>query len=104
MQSAIFVAIKATQDRSMNTPIVTVAKGRRYAKSATMYASGPYPQRSAAHAAGLRGVPEDGRHLGPPAPVTRVRARRLLRQLQEQARHQALPRHQPPHHPVVPAG
>ncbi len=40
----------------------------------------------------LRGVPGDGRHLGPPAPVPRVRSRRLLRRLEKQARDQALSR------------
>ena len=46
----------------------------------------------------LRGVPADGGHLGPPAPLPDLRPRRLLRFLEEQARHQALPRHQ---HPIV---
>ena len=37
-------------------------------------------------------MPEDGRQLGAPAPVPHLRPRRLLRRLEEQARHQALPR------------
>src|SRR5712672_3302511 len=37
----------------------------------------------------LRGMPRDGRHLGASSPVPRVRARRLLRRFEEQARKQA---------------
>ena len=39
----------------------------------------------------VRGMPENGIALGPPAPVPDMRPRRLLRQFAGQARHQALP-------------
>src|SRR5580692_6942968 len=38
----------------------------------------------------LQGVPRDGRYLGPPEGMSHLRSRRLLRLIQEQARHQAL--------------
>ena len=44
---------------------------------------------------------QTGRYLGPPAPLPDLRPRRLLRQLEEQARDQALPCHPAPDHPVV---
>src|SRR3977135_3129195 len=37
----------------------------------------------------LRGMPRDGRHLGASSPLPGMRARRLLRRFEEQARHQA---------------
>ena len=43
------------------------------------------------HTQRLRGMPEDGRYLGPPAAVPHLRPRGLLRFVEEQARHQALP-------------
>src|SRR6266516_3656814 len=57
-----------------------------------------HPQRKR-----LRGLPEDRRHLGPPARMPLMRPRRLLRQLPEPPRHQTLPRHPAPHRPVLPA-
>src|SRR5262245_17537939 len=59
----------------------------------------PSENRRAAHGR-LRRVPQDGRHLGAPAPVPHLRARRLLRRLEKQARHEALPRHAAPDHHV----
>src|SRR5207237_404166 len=53
---------------------------------------------------GLRGVPEDGRHVAASAPVPRLRPRRLLRRLEEQARDQALPLDEAPDHHVARAG
>src|SRR5438270_4256002 len=44
----------------------------------------------------LRGVPENGRHLGAPSPLRSLRPRRLLRLLEEQARDQALSRYGTP--------
>src|SRR5919198_3174166 len=52
----------------------------------------------------VRGVSEDGRRVGAPAPVPQLRARRLLRQLEEQARDEALPLFGPSHRPVLRAG
>ena len=49
----------------------------------------------------LRRMSEDGRHLGPPAPVPHLRPRRLLRFFQEQTRHQTLSRHQASHREIV---
>ena len=46
--------------------------------------------RHAEHAGGLRGVPGRGRHVGAPAAVPRVRPRRLLRLVGDEARQQAL--------------
>src|SRR5215471_4818843 len=53
---------------------------------------------------GLRGMPEDGRLVGPPASVPELRARRLLRLVQEQARHDTLPRDSTSHRSVPRAG
>src|ERR1035441_4932166 len=49
---------------------------------------------------GMRRLPQNGRHLGAPPALSDVRARRMLRLLQEQARHQALPRDETPPRPV----
>ena len=54
------------------------------------------PQRSR-----LQGVPRDGSALAPPAPLPRVRARRLLRLVAEHARDEALPRHRASPRPLV---
>ena len=55
------------------------------------------PRRDAERAR-LRGVPEDRLALGAPAALPDVRPRRLLRQLAEPPRHQALPRDRPSDH------
>src|SRR5205823_14953857 len=39
--------------------------------------------------------------MGAPAFVPHMRPRRMLRQLTESSRDQALPAHYPPHHPVI---
>jgi hypothetical protein len=44
-----------------------------------VHPSGPDPRRHPQHARRLRGLSEDRRHLGPPAPVPDVWPRRLLR-------------------------
>ena len=58
------------------------------------HASSMQPPRHDSHGhaecARLRGMPGDGRHLGAPASVPQLRPRRLLRRLEEPARHQAL--------------
>src|SRR5438309_5121491 len=51
--------------------------------------------QSKAENQGLRGVSEDGGHLGSPAFVRGLRPCRLLRLVEEQARDLTLPRHQP---------
>src|SRR5262245_47607205 len=68
-----------------------------------MHAHGPDPRRHAERER-VRGVSSDGRPLGPPAALSLLRPRRLLRLLEEQARDEALPRHGPPDHPVLRAG
>src|SRR5258706_5586788 len=52
----------------------------------------------------MRGLPEDRRRLGALASLSHVRARRLLRRLEEQARDDAFSEGQAPHRPVVRAG
>src|SRR6266849_81007 len=52
----------------------------------------------------LRGMPRCRRHLGPSSPVPGVRARRLLRQLEEQARHQAFKEDRASDHHLARAG
>src|ERR1700737_288403 len=72
-------------------------KGRRYiddGNHTSLYASRA-DSESAATYQGLRGVSEDGRHLGAPAAVRGLRPRRMLRLVKEQARDQALPRDRP---------
>src|SRR6267378_1096942 len=56
---------------------------------------------STAENQGLRGMSEDGGHLGSPALVRSLRPRWLLRLVEEQARDQALPRHQPSRYQVA---
>jgi len=46
----------------------------------------------------------DGGHLGAPSPVPGVRARRMLRQLEEQARHQAFQEDRASDHHLARAG
>src|ERR1022692_1827365 len=48
----------------------------------------------------LRGVPQNRRYLGPPPALFIVRARGMLRLLQEQARHQTLSRDETPLGPL----
>jgi hypothetical protein len=57
--------------------------------------------RCRAERARVRGLSEDGRRVGSPAPLPHVRPRRLLRQLEEQARDEALPLVGPPHNPLL---
>src|SRR5687768_2871441 len=64
-----------------------------------MQASGCSPSGNAQRE-GLRRLPEDRRFLGPPALVHDLRARRLLRQFEEQARHETFPRHHPSDHEI----
>src|SRR5262245_58099511 len=59
--------------------------------------SGGHPQ-SRAERTRLRGVPEARFEVGAPAALPDVRARRLLRQLAQPPRHEALPRDRPPDH------
>src|SRR5215471_12930063 len=49
----------------------------------------------------LRGVSRHGRYLGSSAPLPDLRARRLLRRFQEQARDQAFPRDEAPDHELA---
>src|SRR5712691_583779 len=49
-------------------------------------------------------MPQDGRHLGASAAVPHLRARRLLRRIEEQARHQALSRDEAPDHHLARTG
>src|SRR5579884_2905717 len=65
-----------------------------------MHASEPDSQREAERQ-WLRGVSEDGRPMGPSAPLPDVRSRWLLRFLEEQARHETLSHHTSPHRPVL---
>src|SRR6185295_4074172 len=68
-----------------------------------LHASRRGEDRSAADP-GLRGMPEDGRSLAALAPLPHLRPRRLLRRLEEQARHEALPRDPAPDHHLARAG
>src|SRR5712671_3755524 len=52
----------------------------------------------------LRGMPRDGRYLGASSPVPGVRARRLLRRFEEQARHQAFQEDRASNHDFPRAG
>src|SRR5258707_5657962 len=52
----------------------------------------------------LRGMPRDGRHLGAPSPLPGVRARRLLRRFEEQARQQAFQEDRASDHDLPRAG
>src|SRR5438876_901082 len=52
----------------------------------------------------LRGMPRCGRHLGASSPLPGVRARRLLRRLEEQARHQAFQEDRASDHHLARAG
>src|SRR6267154_5139955 len=52
----------------------------------------------------LRGMPRLRRHLGASSPVPGMRARRLLRQLEEQARHQAFQEDRASDHHLARAG
>src|ERR1039458_875825 len=45
---------------------------------------------------GMRRLSQNGRHLGAPQALFVLRTRRMLRLLQEQARHQSLPRDETP--------
>ncbi len=74
-------------------------KGARHAGN--LHPFGPDSARNPSHAARLRGVPQEWRPVGSPAPVPRMRSRRLLRLLPEPARHQALPSHPAPHHAIL---
>ena len=58
----------------------------------------PASRRRAAYTQGLRGMSADRQRMGAPSSLSHLRPRRLLRQLAEQARDEALPRQ---HHPVV---
>src|SRR5690242_18316577 len=60
--------------------------------------------RGAAAHARLRGMPEDGRQLGAPAPMPHLRPRGLLRFIEKQARHQAFSLVQAPDYQIVRAG
>src|SRR5260370_16157344 len=57
--------------------------------------------RSSTKRPGLQGMPGDGGDLGSPAPLPFMRARRLLRRLQEQACYGALPKSSASDHPVL---
>ncbi len=67
-----------------------------------LHAPGPDTRRPPL-GAGLRGLPEDRGHVGTPARMPLLRARRLLRLEQEQARNQALPGKRPPDRAILPA-
>ena len=63
---------------------------RKESDGKQLHSPGP-DQSYEAYKARLRGVREVGRHLGSPAPVPHLRARRLLRFLEEQTRDKTLP-------------
>src|SRR5882762_8015054 len=53
---------------------------------------------------GLRGMPQDGRHLGSSSLVFELRPRRLLRLLEKQARHETLSRREASRRPLAGTG
>src|SRR5258707_5205480 len=68
-----------------------------WANHERLHAFESHSQSNATHR-GLRRVPENGRFRGASSFVHGVRPRRMLRLLQKQARHQALPPRQASHH------
>ena len=108
----LFRATDADADRHRS-----VARGPRGARSTrpTRWSSpsrahhGCDPRRPASAPCGRRapGCEEclrSRRRVGPSAPVHDLRPRRLLRLIEEQARHRASSRHRPPDHPLARAG
>src|SRR3569833_4350765 len=82
-----------------STPISPTAAPLRRRKSDGRQLLAPeHDPQGHAQRARLRGVPEDRRAMGAPAPLPYLRPCRLLRLFAEQARHQALSPHQAPDH------
>src|SRR5690242_18267274 len=72
---------------------------RETRKHETVSTYGSDSRCTAAHT-GLRGVPEDGRHVGSLAALSHLRPRRLLRFIEEQACDQTFPCDQTSHHAI----
>jgi hypothetical protein len=69
-----------------------------------LHASRPGSRCRAAHAAGLRRIPQVGRLVGAPAALPHLRPRWLLRRFAQQARNAAFPRDRPFHHAELRTG
>ena len=79
-----------------------------------LFPGAPVQEKGCTHAGEIRdvapsaqachGMPETGRPVGAPAHVPHLRQRRLLRQLEEQPRQRAFPRHAPPGDALARAG
>src|SRR4029077_6952439 len=87
---------RTVQGRVMSKPLFLEGRLNGTRVYASRYDSPGHAQRT-----GLRGLPEDWRLLGTPAPVPGVRPCWLLQFLEEQTRHQAFPRHRTPHYAII---
>src|SRR5207302_882991 len=85
----------------MAVPLTTVLDYLRTMDTRGHLRRARHPRDGRAQRQWLRGVPPNGRPVGPSAHVLQLRAHRLLRQLAGKARNQTFPRHPAPDHPLV---